>query len=336
MKHFEFWHPRLFEAPYYAYLLARSALKGMGPRQLPKANYALDHGELGLGSKYSTQLKFDQSYFPATVRLDFPLEDPQPLSLFVAQVGYPIIIKPENGAVGKAVYKVNDATEQDEVVAGLSGSFLVQAYCTYPEEFGVFYVKKQGIQRITGINQKHFPTVIGDGVSTLEQLAANHPRRTHHWQLFLKHLDLSVVPEEGESVRLSFVGSHTMGCKFTNDTGLVTRKLEKAIYRFCDSEPGFHFGRLDVRSESVETFQAGEFMVMEVNGIASLPTHMFDPDGRLIDAYRIFLEHGRHLVDAAYENRHRQMHIDSIGVIWERAKRQAAELNEAHHTALNQ
>jgi hypothetical protein len=60
MKHFEFWHPRLFEIPYYLYLLVASSVRGLSIKSLAKANYALDHGEISIGSKYKTQHAFDQ------------------------------------------------------------------------------------------------------------------------------------------------------------------------------------------------------------------------------------------------------------------------------------
>ena len=75
MKHFEFWPPRLFEAPYYLALAWGCLRHRLAPRDLAKANYALDHGELGLGSKFSTQMAFDQAYFPATQLLSTETPD---------------------------------------------------------------------------------------------------------------------------------------------------------------------------------------------------------------------------------------------------------------------
>ena len=73
--------------------------------------------------------------------------------------------------------------------------------------------------------------------------------------------------------------------------------------------------------------------MIEVNGIASLPTHMFDPNNSLRRAYQIFFEHGSHLVHAAYEHRERDMDLDSLGDIWRKAKRNYGDLNEMHRLA---
>lgn len=336
MKHFEFWPPRLFEAPYYAALAWGCLRNGLAPRGLPKANYGLDHGELGLGSKFSTQLAFDQKYFPATELLRVDTSDTgqaAQITSFATTHGFPVIVKPDIGAVGKGVQMVSSQNEIDGVVASLEVDQLLQAFCTEPCEFGVFYVRQAGSGRISGINKKHFPTVVGDGKRTLKQLAEQHPRYTQHWSIFLNHNDLTQVPANEEEVRLSFIGSHTMGCRFTDATDFQTPELADALNRLCDAQPGFNFGRLDVRAASDTAFQRGEFVVIEVNGIASLPTHMFDPDYRLRDAYKIFLEHARLLTSIAAEHRSKEMHIDSYRELWARAKSNAQALDAQHDRA---
>ncbi|MEM7077444.1 MAG: hypothetical protein AAF513_02340 [Pseudomonadota bacterium] len=333
MTHFEFWPPRLFEAPYYLYLLGQCALRGLAPKTLAKANYALDHGELGLGSKYATQMAFEQDYFLPTVLLQTDgatSEIHAQAAAFAAQAGYPLILKPDIGAVGKGIIKVDDEKDLARALEALRGRYLCQQYTPHAEEFGVFYARKQGHGQITGINQKHFPTVIGDGRTDLAGLAAAHPRFTDHWGLFLRYLDTTRVPAAGEVVRLSFVGSHTMGCKFTNDTALATPALAAALDKICVSQPGFNFGRFDLKAPSTAALQEGDFVVIEVNGIASLPTHMFDPAHSVWQAYRIFLDHGKLLAQIADEHRDRSMPLDGYGEIWARAKENHKALDALH------
>ena len=282
MKHWEFWHPRVFETPYYLYLLAGTLLRGMAPRDLLKANYALDHGELGVGSKYTTQMAFAQDKFPATTLVSMP--DTQALRTFAEAHDYPILIKPRIGVVGKGVHRLDNVADV-ESTKNLTGDYLVQAFVPHSHEYGVFFTRIAGVNRISGINQKHFPTVIGNGRDNLAELAQAHPRYTDHWSLFMRYLDLTRVPVKDETVRLSFIGSHTMGCKFTNDFELLTPELEAAVFEVCDSQPGFNFGRLDVKAADQAAFQAGDFVVIEINGVSSLPTHMFDPDQSLLTAH---------------------------------------------------
>lgn len=333
MKHFEFWNPRLFELPYYVYLLLASSIRGLSIKSLARANYALDHGEIGIGSKFHTQLAFDQKLFLPTSFLPSELDDKDKqrlIAAFASLHGYPVVLKSDIGSVGKGVVKVNCREDIESRVLQLVGPYLVQKYTDWNFEYGVFYVRHQGKARITGINKKHFPTVVGDGQKDIQLLAREHPRYSNHWATFLQYLDVDRVPLSGESVQLSFIGSHTMGCKFTDDSHLLTTGIEESIFSIFAQQPGFNFGRLDVKAPSEADFLQGKFVVIEVNGVASLPTHMFDPDNSVRQAYGIFLRHGRHLVESASENRHQDMMLDSYRSIIRRVRKNAQLLNSSH------
>ena len=191
-------------------------------------------------------------------------------------------------------------------------------------------MRYQGQARITGINQKHFPTVIGNGVDSIECLARAHYRYTAHWQTFLQYLDITRIPLRDEQVQLSFIGSHTMGCKFTDDTHLLTDQLSTAVEQIFVDQPGFNFGWLDLKCASETSFKHGEFVVIEVNGVASLPTHMFDPGHSLWRGYQIFFAHGRWLLKIAAEQRRHSMPLDSYRNIANRVSHNYRLLNDAH------
>lgn len=333
VKPYEFWHPRLFETPYYLYLLYRCAVRRLPFKFLAKANYALDHGEIGVGSKLATQHAFAQDRFlPAVLITDaVSIEERHRISRdFAARHGFPLVLKPDIGSVGKGVTKVRSDEELVSALGTIRGPYILQVFCTGNVEFGVFFVRHNGQPRITGINRKHFPTILGNGRDSIQVLAERHYRFTSHWRLFLASLDTSRVPAAGESVQLSFIGSHTMGCKFTDDTHRKTPALERAIFEICDSQPGFNFGRLDVKTDSEADFLAGKFSVIEINGIASLPTQMFDPAGSLAHAYRIFLHHGYLLVEIANEHRDKPMQLASWKEIVSRVRANRAMLEATH------
>ena len=332
-KHFEFWHPRVFESPYYIYLCFGAWLRGLSIKSLAKANYALDHGEIGIGSKFTTQMAFNQARFLPTELLAADAS----LAAKVAQVtrfgavhGYPLILKSDIGSVGKGVLKLHADDPFHDRLARLRGNYILQAYTPYNLEYGVFYVRHQGRARITGINKKHFPTVVGNGVDSIECLARAHYRYTGHWQTFLQYLDIKRVPRQGEWVQLSFIGSHTMGCKFTDDTYLLTDQLSAAVEQIFIDQPGFNFGRLDLKCASEAAFKAGDFVVIEVNGVASLPTHMFDPSHSVWRGYQIFFEHGRWLLKIAAEQHRQPMLLDTYCNIARRVAHNHRLLNDAH------
>ena len=323
--------------PYYLYLLLGATSRGLSVKSLAKANYALDHGEIGIGSKFETQNAFDQMMFLPTRPIPAHLNDDEKSKLvleFAAEHGFPVIAKSDIGSVGKGVIKLSTVDDVSDKMSKLEGPNIIQKFCKWNTEYGVFYVRHNNKPRITGINKKHFPTVTGDGIKTVQQLALEHPRFTAHWRTFLQYLDESLVPPKDESLQLSFIGSHTMGCKFTDDTHLLNSAVEEKIFSVFESQPGFNFGRLDVKAESEEAFLRGEFVVIEVNGVASLPTNMFDPKNSLWEAYKIFLKHGKLLLDIAAENRHKEMQLDSYRSIVQRVKANAALLNASHQALM--
>ena len=332
-KKYEFWNPRLFELPYYIYLGVQCLINGISIKTLAKANYALDHGEIGLGSKLDSQLSFDQDFFlPSALLSDNLSLEEKKLSVyeFIEKHGYPVVLKSNLGCVGKAIVKLADAEAVEKHTPRLLGDFILQDFTPYSFEFGVFYIRQYGQPKITGINKKHFPTVIGNGQDDLATLAKKNYRYTSHWDSFLQDIDTSEVLAEGVEKRISFIGSHTLGCKFTEDTHLLTAELESAIFKLFESQPGFNFGRVDVKCADEEAFKQGEFVVIEVNGVASLPTNMFDPKHSIWQAYKIFLEHGKYLVNIAKEHRGKTMTLLNYREVIKRVKKNQSTLNQVH------
>ena len=333
LKPYEFWHPRVFEAPFYIYLGIQCLLNWVSPKNLTKANYALDHGEIGIGSKYVTQLAFNQDHFLPTDMFsgDLSLENKKNFILKFADMhGYPVILKPDMGCVGKGISKISSEQDLDQKLSLIIGDFIVQKFTGYTYECGIFYVRQQGNSKITGINEKHFPAVIGNGIDSIQTLAEQHRRFTHHWQSFLQYLDTTRVLAKGVELCLSFIGSHTMGCKFTDDTHLINPTLEQAVFRLFEDQLGFNFGRLDVKCASREAFLAGDFIAIEVNGVASLPTHMFDPKYNVFQAYKIFFKHGKYLVKIAREHKRKPMQLLSYWQVLQKAKANQSILNKVH------
>ena len=114
------------------------------------------------------------------------------------------------------------------------------------------------------------------------------------------------IPAAGETVVLSVVGSHTLGCVFRNVGHLSTPALVEAVDRAVGI-PGFNYGRLDVKTTSIEAFQRGEFTVLEVNAVDSLATNAFDPTFSYRQGLRWFTAQFRLLVEIAAEHKNASM-----------------------------
>ncbi|MBL8995137.1 MAG: hypothetical protein JNM63_17450 [Spirochaetia bacterium] len=337
MKHHEFWHPRLFEIPYYLHLAFGCLVRGLPPLSLLRANYGIDHGGFAFASKFAIQTKIGSDFFPPTALLSkaaSPDEKNKIASAFARNYGFPLILKPDAGFTGKGVRRVRNANELAETLPLLSIDYLLQGYLDLPFEFGVFYARVRGKEKILGINGKLYPQVVGDGKKNIGELAERHPRFTPHWRAFLLEHDSSRVPNEGERITLSYIGSHTMGCLFADESRLVTPRLEDKIFSYFRHFPGFNFGRLDVKCRDEKALMDGDIALIEVNGVDSLPTWIFDPSWTLCQSYRALLGAGTSLLASANEHRRKTMPRFSWKKILKETEKIVREVNEQHEILL--
>ena len=206
---------------------------------------------------------------------------------------YPVVAKPDIGCNGTGVrlLRDRDALGHYLKVFPAGETIVLQSYVFEPNEAGIFYVRhpdeRQG--RITSMTIKKPPVVIGDGRSTLRALIMADERASLVPHLYMPRLSgrLESVPLQGEAVPLVFVGNHCKGSIFEDGRDLVTPALTKAVERLARSMPDFFFGRIDVRFKSIPSLRRGEgFKVIEINGVGSEATHIWDPRTKLLDAWR--------------------------------------------------
>jgi len=252
-------------------------------------------------------------------------------ALSAAGLSLPIVVKPDIGCNGTGVRLArNEAALHDALAAFPRGVRLVlQALVEHEGEAGLFYIRRPDALngRITSLTLKHAPTVTGDGSCTLRALIEADPRHSKLQNLYLAQLAtrLSSVPARGERVRLVFAGNHCKGSIFRNGAGEITPALTARIDAIAKSLPDFHFGRIDLRFNSLQSLRLGqEFSIIEINGVGSEATHIWDPDTSLRE---IFAAQFRHYGEAfAIGNAMRRRGAKSSGVRamwrdWRRQKR---------------
>ncbi|HSH96489.1 MAG TPA: hypothetical protein VK968_20235, partial [Roseimicrobium sp.] len=199
---------------------------------------------------------------------------------FAAAHGYPVVLKPDVGERGAGVVIAKNEAEAAKAVAAESGGLIAQAYVP-GVEYGVFYYRYPGAVRgeILAITDKRMLHVTGDGRSTLEELILADDRAVCMAKFFLEKFGgrLDEVPCVGERVVLTELGTHCRGALFLDGTHLLTAELHAEVERVSRTFEGFHFGRYDVRAASEEAFRRGELKVIELNGLTSEATSIYDP-----------------------------------------------------------
>src|SRR5262249_46480755 len=143
--------------------------------------------------------------------------------------------------------------------------------------------------RIFSVTEKRMPILVGDGTRTLEELILADDRAACMAEFYLRqNAERSQkVPAAGEEVQLVEIGTHCRGAIFLDGSDALTPELEEVIDRIAKSFDGFFFGRFDIRVSSRQDFMAGRNLkIVELNGVTSEATHIYDPKLTLVDAYR--------------------------------------------------
>lgn len=221
---------------------------------------------------------------------------------------FPVVLKPDIGERGAGVVIASDRETVEETLHAARAPMIAQAYVP-GVEFGVFYFRMPSAVRgeILAITDKRMVTVVGDGVRTIEELILGDDRAVCLAPFFLRKFSgrLDEVPQAGEGVALSELGTHCRGALFLDGTHLVTPALATEIERVSGGFAGFYFGRYDVRAASEEAFRRGEFKVIELNGLTSESTSIYDPRHSVWFGWRTLCRQWRIAFSIAAENRHR-------------------------------
>jgi hypothetical protein len=293
-KSWEFWPPWLFYAPVAVYVAALAARYGL--RALPAANPGLVDGGLVGESKADILSKLPEQW--TIPYLLAPAHTPaSEVGARVAARGwqYPLVVKPDVGQRGVGVKRVGNASALEVYLRAYRGPVLVQPWHPGPYEAGIYYVRRPHESRghIFSITDKRFPVLIGDGISTIEQLITRHSRFRRQAAVFLhRHAaDRERVIAKGERLAIGEIGNHAQGALFVDGAHLITPALEARIDAIARSVPGFFIGRFDVRYRDAEQFTAGlDLAIVELNGVTAESTNIYDPSRSLMAAYRTLFE----------------------------------------------
>ena len=221
----------------------------------------------------------------------------QAMRLAMAEGGwqFPLVAKPDVGERGTGVRWLHGEADACSYLSREHGRVLLQVVHDGPFEAGLFYIRfpHEAHGHLFSITDKRFPVVTGDGRSTLDQLIAAHPRYRLQAGVFRQRhaAVLEQIPAQGERVPLARAGNHCQGTQFLDGNWLKTPALEAAIDAIARQIDGFHFGRFDVRYRNRDAFMAGEeFAIIELNGVTSEATHIYDPAGSVFRAWRTLMQ----------------------------------------------
>ncbi|UGU14298.1 D-alanine--D-alanine ligase [Sinomicrobium kalidii] len=307
LTHWEYWPFQIVYAP-ISLLWIYYALRARSLFFFNAANPSIRNGGFVMGSKRNIYDLIPEEFYAKTAFIpkDTAFADLEGI-LEGSGIRYPLIAKPDIGLRGNAVKKIHTPDELHKYNNRAGFDYLIQEFITLPNEIGIFYVRYPGEDkgRITGIVAKELLTVTGDGVSTTRELLNGTPR----FQFQLKVLQqeygsqLDSIPEKGEQLTLVPYGNHARGAKFTDCSHMINEALTEVINDMCTRVKGFYYGRLDLMYNTVEELEKGRnFMLVELNGAMSEPTHIYDPRHSLLFAWKELARHITYMYEISQVN----------------------------------
>jgi hypothetical protein len=206
-------------------------------------------------------------------------------SIDFENIVYPIIVKPAAGERGKDVVKIDNKVSLTTHLATCNSDQIIESFISLPNEAGIFVVRKpDGNIIITSITQKKFLHVIGDGKSTIHQLMMHSDRARMQIYRFNDEL-LQSVPKDNENILLEPIGNHNRGTKFLNANHKIDSKINAVFTKVIDDIPSFNYGRFDIKYNTWDELINNEnWLIIEVNGVNSEPTHIYDQGTGLLQS----------------------------------------------------
>src|SRR6266568_1764594 len=310
----EFWPPYLFYPPVVAYI-AYLGIRFRSWTLFTAANPAIPAGGFVGESKHQIleQLKNASPWLPCSTLLACGVASQRLAEAeeFMRQHGlhFPVVLKPDAGQRGSGVAIVRSSEQLCEYLTHAAFPVILQEYVP-GEEYGVFYYRYPGDERgrVFSVTEERINKLLGDGKRTMAELILADDRAVCMSDFYLRKNSerIQEVPAAGESVQLVEIGTHCRGAIFLDGGDTITPELEEVIDQIASSFEGFFFGRFDIRVPSRQDLMAGRNMkVIELNGVTSEATHIYDPKLSLFDAYRVLFEQWRIAFEIGDLNRSR-------------------------------
>lgn len=281
LTQWEYWPTLTFYLPLLPFFIARSAKAGH-PFFFTTTNPGIPYSGLGTESKFQTLSLLPENLRPRSI-LFKKTDEASHLSGILNENGlhFPLIAKPDVGFRGYLVKKITSIERLFDYIQYIKEDIIIQEFVPYENELGIFYHRIPDQQRgeITSVTIKKFIKVKGDGQHNLLELIEKHERAFLYTELFhnIHQEKLYSILPKGEELTLSVIGNHSKGTQFINGNHLINEDLLKLVDGICQQIPGWYYGRLDIKYKDYDRFlKAKDFKILEVNGIISEPTHIYD------------------------------------------------------------
>jgi len=148
------------------------------------------------------------------------------------------------------------------------------------------------------------PLEVLDSIRSLGELIMADPRARMIAATYFERLEASLdsIPARGMIIPLVQCGNHCQGTIFKDGIRLKTKGLLELIDRISKDLPDFYIGRFDLRFQTPEGLDKGQFKIIEINASGAEATHIYDRKMTLWGAYRVLFRQWRLIFEIGREN----------------------------------
>lgn len=301
------------------------------------ANPAIETGGVLGESKIKIIRQIPEKYRPITVFVPQKTPFADVLQwLTTAQLEFPLIAKPDVGERGLLVEKLVSNEDLQQYHHKNQLDFLIQEFVDYPIEAAILHYRyphqSQGV--VSSICLKEFLTIEGDGQSTVLELMKKKPRAKLQIERLSPSLAekglLNSIPLKGEKVELSAIGNHCKGAMFLNGNNLIDDELRKVFDQISLQLKGISFCRYDLKCQNMIDLKKGKnFKILEINGVAAEPAHIYDPNYSVVQAYKDLYKQWKVIYEISYYQHRNGVEYMTFGEAKKAVKKYLAYMKEA-------
>ncbi|WP_080872505.1 acylphosphatase [Oceanobacillus timonensis] len=254
--------------------------------------------------KEKTKSFLEQSSVP--VPAGKTLETDEDIIEYANKIGYPVIIKPLKGSMGKGVYtNINNENELAAILKELRASYSYREYIVEKHYDGREYRVYVVGDKVIGATNRIPANVIGDGINTIEKLIElKNTERKKNPYLATKPIEvdyevnamlqrmgytLDRIPEKDEQVFLREKSNLSTGGDPIEATDELTEEVKQIAVNALKALPSLPHAGLDIIVNPEDNRKG---VVLEINGTAEIGFHLFplvgkakDVPGAIIDYY---------------------------------------------------
>lgn len=246
-------------------------------------------------NKYLARKYLEQGGLEVAAGEIFARDDRKNIEAFIAHVGFPCVLKKNNGSRGELVFVGIKSLARSREIVGKY--FAQERFLLVEKEFsGQEYRFFATRRKVVGVASREPANVIGDGARTIRELvAAKNGSRREKFQikftdqieefLHAQKLCPESVPGKDCKVYLRNNSNLSTGGDSKDCTDSCHPDYKKLAVRAIQAIPGLVYGGVDimVRGDISRPLSEGAYAILEVNSNPGIFIHHFPYEGKSRD-----------------------------------------------------